>query len=66
MSSYRFYYLNDHDHIIDAAWAPCLSDDAAVTRAKTMLADTQECRAIEIWQGTRRVNTINAAMTGNC
>jgi hypothetical protein len=66
MSSYRFYFLNDCDHIIDADWLPCLGDDAAIARARSLLTETHECRAIEIWHGTRRVETIsNEAMARN-
>lgn len=66
MSSYRFYFLNDSDHIIDADWLPCLGDDAAIARARSLLAEAHECRAIEIWQGARRVETLgNAATLGS-
>lgn len=63
MSSYRFYFLNDCDHIIDADWLPCLGDDAAIARARSLLTEARECRAIEIWHGTRRVETIGGTAT---
>jgi hypothetical protein len=66
VTSYRFYYLNGHDHIIDADWASCGGDDAALARAQSILAEAQECRAIEIWQGTRRVDIVGVTMTGSC
>lgn len=57
MSSYRFYYLNERDHIVDAEWSPCQDDKAAATRARTLLiAEAHDYRAIEIWSGTRRVD----------
>jgi hypothetical protein len=62
MSSYRFYYLNGHDHIIDADWAACSGDAAAIARAKSVLVDMHDCRAIEIWQGTRRIEVVGTAM----
>jgi hypothetical protein len=65
MSSYRFYYLNEHDHIIDADWAACSGDAAAIARAHLVITETHECRAIEIWHGTRRVEAINTAMTAS-
>jgi len=60
MSSYRFYYLDDSDHIIDADWAACASDAAAVNRAGSVLAERGDCRAIEVWQGTRRISAVGA------
>lgn len=66
MSSYRFYYLNERDHIVDADWAPCSSDSAAIARAKSTLPPTNTCRVVEIWQGKRRVNAIVIATSGSC
>ena len=62
MHSYRFYYLNELDHIIDADWAVCGSDAAAIERAAAMLPRKQHCQTIEVWLGTRRVEAVaNAA-----
>ena len=61
MSAYRFYYLNEVDHIVDADWASCGSDAAALERAKSMLDRTRRCCVVEIWQGTRRVDAIATA-----
>jgi hypothetical protein len=60
-SSYPFYYLNEVDHIVDADWASCGSDAAAIARARAMLLRTRQCRVVEIWQGTRRVEAIATA-----
>ena len=61
MFSYRFYYLSEIDPIVDADWASCGSDAAAIARAKAMLPRTRQCRVVEIWQGTRRVEAIATA-----
>jgi hypothetical protein len=58
MWSYRFYFLNEVEHIVDADWASCGSDAAAIERAKAMLPRSRPCRIVEIWQGTRRVEAI--------
>jgi len=58
MPSYRFYFLNDADHIIDSDWAACTNDTAAIQRAKMLLENRRRCRAIEVWQGTRRVRAV--------
>jgi hypothetical protein len=55
MPSYRFYFLNDADHIIDSDWAACANDNSAIQRAEMLVEDHSRCRAIEVWQGTRRV-----------
>jgi hypothetical protein len=55
MPSYRFYFLNDADHIVDSEWAAYTNDNAAIERAEVLVEDHRRCRAIEVWQGTRRV-----------
>jgi hypothetical protein len=60
MFAYRFYFLNEVDHIVDADWASCDGDAAAIERAKS-LTRARPCRIIEIWQGTRRVDAIATA-----
>jgi hypothetical protein len=55
MPSYRFYYLNDADHIVDAEWAPCTNDNTAIERAERLLEESRGYRAVEVWQGIRRV-----------
>ena len=58
MSSYRFYYLDERDHIIDAEWASCAGDAAAMARAAASLLTRRDCRGIEIWHGKRRVDAV--------
>jgi hypothetical protein len=57
MLPYRFYYLNQRDHIIDAEWVSCFGDTAAMARAAAKLL-ARDSHGIEIWQGTRRVDAI--------
>jgi hypothetical protein len=58
MTSYRFYYLNERDHIIDAEWVVCAGDTAALARAAAKLLARRDSRGIEIWQGRRRVDAV--------
>ncbi len=58
MAPYRFYYLNERDHIIDAEWASCAGDAAAMARAAAALLARCDCRGIEIWHGKRRVDAV--------
>ncbi|HEX3970563.1 MAG TPA: hypothetical protein VHX19_04530 [Stellaceae bacterium] len=58
MAAYRFYYLNERDHIIDAEWVFCPGDAVAMARAAGKLLMRRDGRAIEIWQGKRRVDAI--------
>jgi hypothetical protein len=58
MVPYRFYYLNERDHIIDAEWAACIGDAAAMARAAARLLARRDSHGIEIWQGRRRVDAV--------
>jgi hypothetical protein len=58
MNPYRFYYLNERGHIIDAEWVACASDTAAMARAAAKLLARRDSRGIEIWQGKRRIDTV--------
>jgi hypothetical protein len=58
MAPYRFYYLNERDHIIDAEWVFCSEDAAAMARAAAKLLARRDSRGIEIWQGRRRVDAV--------
>jgi hypothetical protein len=58
MVSYRFYYLNERDHIIDAEWVACIGDAAAMARAAAKLLARRDSRGIEIWHGMRRVDAV--------
>jgi hypothetical protein len=57
MDAYRFYYLNDANRIVDAEWASCPNDEAAIHRATRLLGDSRNCCAVEVWQGVRLVRT---------
>ena len=59
MLPYRFYYLNERDHIIDAEWIVCAGDTAAMTRAASKLLARRDSHGIEIWQGKRRVDAVD-------
>jgi hypothetical protein len=58
MVAYRFYYLNERDHIIDAEWVSCRADAAAMARGAANLLARRDSRGIEIWQGTRRLDAV--------
>lgn len=58
MVAYRFYYLNERDHIIDAHWVFCPGDAVAMARAAGQLLMRSDSRGIEIWQGPRRVDAV--------
>lgn len=58
MNSYRFYYLNERDHILDAEWVSCAGDAAAMARAAAKLLSRRDSRGIEIWHGKRRVDAV--------
>jgi hypothetical protein len=58
MVAYRFYYLNEHNHFIDAEWVSCHGDPAAMARAAVKLLARHDSRSIEIWDGTRRVDAV--------
>jgi hypothetical protein len=55
MTEYRFYELTKRGHIFGrAAVAECGNDNEAIDHAKLLL----DKRAIEIWQGERKVTSI--------
>lgn len=58
MIPYRFYYLNEHDHIIDAEWVYLAGDPAAMVFAAAQLRVRRDSRGIEVWQGKRRVDAV--------
>lgn len=58
MAPYRFYYLNERDHFIDAEWVSCAGDAAALARAAANLLARRDSRSIEIWHGKRRVDAV--------
>jgi hypothetical protein len=55
MTEYRFYELTARGHIFGrAAIAECSDDNNAIEHARLLL----DKRAIEIWQGARKVSSI--------
>jgi hypothetical protein len=58
MVAYRFYYLNERDHIVDAEWVFCSGDAVAMARAAGKLLTRRDSRGIEIWQGKRRIDAV--------
>jgi hypothetical protein len=65
MVSYRFYYLNERDHIIDAEWVACIGDATAMARAAVKLLGRRDSRSVEIWQGKRRVDAVAKPSAAN-
>ena len=64
MLPYRFYYLNERDHIIDAEWVSCGGDAAAMARAAAKLLARRDSHGIELWQGKRRIDAIAKTSIG--
>lgn len=58
MIPYRFYYLNERDHFIDAEWVFLAGDTAAMALAMAKLLARRDSRGIEIWQGKRRIDAV--------
>jgi len=55
MHAYRCYLLDLESHIACAKVVECLDDDEAKLRAREILAEKPGCRAVEVWDGSRRV-----------
>jgi hypothetical protein len=55
MSDYRCYFLGDDDHIKAAEDIDADELGAAIDRARVMLKERPHHRAIELWDGTKRV-----------
>jgi hypothetical protein len=58
MIPYRFYYLGERDHIVDAEWVYLAGDTAAMALAMAKLLARRDSRGIEVWQGKRRVDAV--------
>jgi hypothetical protein len=58
MIPYRFYYLNERDHIIDAEWVYLAGDPPAMALATAKLLARSDSRGIEVWQDKRRVDAV--------
>lgn len=63
MTDYRYYFVDDEDHVRGVASHVVCSDDAAASRiAKELLAEQCQhaklCRyaAVEVWDRTRKVS----------
>jgi len=55
MTRYRCYLLDAFDRIRHVEAIDCDDDDQAHVRARALLGDHPELRAIELWDGARRV-----------
>jgi len=52
---YRFYLLDDADHIVTAHEIEAGTDEEASELAAAMLRDQARHRAIEVWERARKV-----------
>ncbi len=52
--AYRFYFVGERGHIMDAEWDGSKSDPSAMIRANASL-ETRDCHFVEVWQGVRLV-----------
>jgi hypothetical protein len=59
MASYRFYFLDDSEHINKADYVECQDDRDALEKARGF------CDAfhIDVWDGTRRVGRVKRGET---
>src|SRR5258708_2255537 len=52
---YRCFLIDAHSCIASAQQIACHDDDAAMLRAREILADRPACRGVEVWERDRRV-----------
>jgi len=55
MAAYRFYFLDDSEHIKSADYFECEDDLSALERARALC----EAFHIDVWFGTRRVGRVH-------
>jgi hypothetical protein len=60
MANYRLFFIGHDDHIIKAKVVDCPTDGDAVALARAACA---EHPAIEIWEGARKVDRVDADST---
>ncbi len=55
---YRFFVLDGDSHISSAEVIECTDDDEAKLRAREILVQRPNCRAVEVWQFDQRVHAV--------
>ncbi len=55
---YRFFVLDGDSHISSAEVIECTDDDEAKLRAREILVQRPNCRAVEVWQLDHRVHAV--------
>jgi hypothetical protein len=55
MANYRFYFLDDSEHIKNADYVECENDRSALEKARELC----EAFHIDVWLGARRVGRVN-------
>jgi hypothetical protein len=55
---YKFYLLEDGDHIVAVRDCDCPSDADALLEADAVL-QASACPAVEVWNGSRRVGILS-------
>jgi hypothetical protein len=56
MPLYRVYFLDSENHIIEGQYFEAAGDEAAIAQAARLCTDNEQCVAVEIWQGPRRLH----------
>jgi hypothetical protein len=60
MAKYRLFFIGHDDHIMKAEVVDCATDGGAVALARAACA---EHPAVEVWEGARRVDRVDADTT---
>jgi hypothetical protein len=61
LHTYRCYLIDAQSHFARAEVIRCARDDEARLRARKLLAEKPDYRAVEVWEGDRRVGTYPAS-----
>jgi hypothetical protein len=62
MTTYRVFMLSNDDHFVGVKLIDCATDGEAMRRAPGVAGD---CKAVEIWEFTRRVERIDLRHPAN-
>jgi hypothetical protein len=65
IKTYRIYFFNAQNRITDTAVLDCSDDKVCTQLALAMLRDHRDYRAVEIWQGNRKVGFYDRQTNAN-